>query len=85
MVLTDAEILDIKSELERVRKSSELDEEQMKDLEEKMTEYVEKQKMVGSLLNAVLKMTNNSIAKKQASSSQSMPMPSASGEKGNQK
>lgn len=50
-----------------------------------MTEYVEKQKMVGSLLNAVLKMTNNSIAKKQASSSQSMPMPSASGEKGNQK
>lgn len=30
MVLTDAEILDIKSELERIRKSSDLDEEQMK-------------------------------------------------------
>ena len=30
MVLTDAEILEIKSEFERVRKTSELDEEQMK-------------------------------------------------------
>ncbi|CAF2144300.1 hypothetical protein HID58_007480 [Brassica napus] len=83
MVLTDAEILEIKSELERVKKTSELDEEHMKDLEEKMTEYLEKEKLVGSLLNAVLKMTNNSVAKKQASSSPSMP--SASGDKGKQK
>ena len=30
MVLTDAEILEIKSEFERVRKTSELDEEHMK-------------------------------------------------------
>ena len=30
MVLTDAEILEIKSELERVKKTSELDEEHMK-------------------------------------------------------
>ncbi|KAL0792997.1 hypothetical protein Bca101_064374 [Brassica carinata] len=73
MVLTDAEILDIKSELERIRKSSELDEEQMKDLEEKMTEYLEKEKVVGSLLNAVVKMIKNPIAKKEASSSQSKP------------
>lgn len=44
---------------------------------------LEKEKLVGSLLNAVLKMTNNSVAKKQASSSPSMP--SASGDKGKQK
>ncbi|CAH8361416.1 unnamed protein product [Eruca vesicaria subsp. sativa] len=83
MVLTDAEILEIKSELERVRKTSELDEEQMKELEEKMTEYFEKEKVVASLFNVVLKMINNSVAKKQASSSPSMP--SASGDKGKQK
>ncbi|KAJ0242614.1 hypothetical protein HA466_0205630 [Hirschfeldia incana] len=83
MVLTDAEILEIKSEFERVRKITEVDEEHMKDLEKKMTEYLEKEKLVGSLLNAVLKMTNNYVAKKQDSSSPSMP--SASGDKGKQK
>ncbi|CAF1919445.1 unnamed protein product [Brassica oleracea var. botrytis] len=83
MVLTDAEILEIKSEFERVRKTSELDEEHMKDLEEKMTEYLEKEKLVGSLLNAVLKMINNSVAKKQDCSSPSIP--SASDDKGKQK
>ncbi|XP_018438677.1 uncharacterized protein LOC108811125 [Raphanus sativus] len=82
MVLTDAEILEIKSELERIRKTSELDEEDMKDLEEKMTEYLEKEKVVGTLFNAVLKMLDSSVAKEQASSSPSMP--SASDDKGKQ-
>lgn len=44
---------------------------------------LEKEKLVGSLLNAVLKMINNSVAKKQDCSSPSIP--SASDDKGKQK
>lgn len=43
---------------------------------------LEKEKLVGSLLNAVLKMINNSVVKKQDCSSPSIP--SASDDKGKQ-
>ncbi|CAN8245897.1 unnamed protein product [Cochlearia groenlandica] len=60
MVLSEAEILEIKAELDRIKESSTLDDEHAKELEKKMREYVEKQKLMNSLLNATLKLLNKS-------------------------
>ncbi|CAA7014417.1 unnamed protein product [Microthlaspi erraticum] len=66
MVLTEAEILEVKAELIRVKEGSELDAEHEKELEEKMTEYAEKKKVMGQLHNAMLKMLKKSVVKNQA-------------------
>ncbi|CAH2046219.1 unnamed protein product [Thlaspi arvense] len=71
MALTQAEILEIKTELSRVKEASGLDDEQLRDLEKKMIEYAEKKKVVDTLFSATLKLLNKSITK--GSSSQPMP------------